>query len=176
MGYFRQTTRLQLSNFVEWSTEILFFNFPYLAWMILKAYFNHQHHDEMNVKNVHVTEVIETRNAMFYREERLEVRSDQWYDWLIMNIFYIFVAKSRPKKLHAQFQSLVSFKNEHSQCKTQTVKINVYPISHHQFSNFPRHSPKTLPWLKVRLHCKTKRKLNFWVRWLKHVQVASRWN
>lgn len=94
MGYFRQTTRLQLSNFVEWSTEILFFNFPYLASMILKAYFNHQHHDEMNVKNVHGTEVIETRNAMFYREERLEVRSDQWYDWLIMNIFYIFVAKS----------------------------------------------------------------------------------
>ena len=98
MGYFRQTTRLQLSNFVEWSTEILFFNFPYLASTILKAYFNHQHHDEMNVKNVHVTEVIETRNAMFYREERLEVRSDQWYDWLIMSIFYIFVAKSRPKK------------------------------------------------------------------------------
>lgn len=52
----------------------------------------------MNVKNLHVTEVIETRNAMFYREERLEVRSDQWYDWLIMNIFYIFVAKSRQKK------------------------------------------------------------------------------
>ena len=45
--------------------------------MILKAYFNHQHHDEMNVKNVHVTEVIDTRNAIFYREERLEVRSDQ---------------------------------------------------------------------------------------------------
>ena len=176
MGYFRQTTRLQLSNFVEWSTEILFFNFPYLASMILKAYFNHQHHDEMNVKNVHVTEVIDTRNAMFYREERLEITSDQWYDWLIMNIFYIFVAKSRPKKLHAQFQSLVSFKNEHYQFQTETVEINVYPISHHQFSNFPRHSPKTLPLLKIRLHCKTKRKLNFGsVDW-STCQSASRLN
>ena len=61
-----------------------------------------------------------------------------------MNIFYIFLQNQGQKKLHAQFQSLVSFKNEHSQFQTQTVKINVYPISHHQFSNFPRHSPKTL--------------------------------
>ena len=177
MGYFRQTTRLQLSNFVEWSTEILFFNFPYLASMILKAYFNHQHHDEMKSKTYMLLSNRNTeRNVLPWRTVRSKIRP---MIWLAHHEYFLYLCckiMKGQKKLHAQFQSLVSFKNEHSQFQTQTVKINVYPISHHQFSNFPRHSPKTLPWLKIRLHCKTKRKWNFWVRWLKHVQVASRWN
>lgn len=116
------------------------------------------------------------RNLLPWRTVRSKIRP---MIWLAHREYFLYLCckiMKGQKKLHAQFQSLVSFKNEHSQFQTQTVKINVYPISHDQFSNVPRHSPKTLPWLKVRLHCKTKRKLNFWVRWLKHVQVASRWN
>ena len=114
------------------------------------------------------------RNVLPWRTVRSKIRP---MIWLAHHEYFLYLCcKIKAKKNYTHSFRLVSFKNGHSQCKTQTVKINVYPISHHQFSNFPRHSPKTLPWLKVRLHCKTNRKLNFWVRWLKHVQVASRWN
>ena len=62
-------------------------------------------------------------------------------------LFYNFVAK----KLHVQFQTLVPFKNKHSLFRTQTVKTDVHPLSNPQFSNFPRQSPKLLPWLKSEL-------------------------
>ena len=45
--------------------------------------------------------------------------------------------KAKKKKYTRNFGLSVSFKNEHSQFQTQAVKINVYPISQHQFSNFP---------------------------------------